>query len=98
MVVYGGGTGAFDSGTTRGFGGWERTPLTMRMAGKGGGGVNEDGLLPIDSSGCNGQQEERLLWLLGMSAMTTAEKFCRGGSVVNKLFLIFDDITANSPT
>ena len=73
MVMYCGGTGAFGSGTTRGFGGWERTPSTMRMAGKGDGGVNEDGLLPIDACGCDGQREWRLLWLLGMSAMTTAE-------------------------
>ena len=86
MVVYGGGMGAFGSGTTRGFGGWERSPSMMRMAGKGGGGVNEDSLLPIDACGRNGQQEWRLLWLLGMSAMTTAEKFCRGGSVVKNCF------------
>ena len=44
----------------------ETTPM-LRMAGKGGGGVNEDGLLSIGACGCDGQREWRLLWLLGMS-------------------------------
>ena len=49
MAVYACGTGAFCGEMTPfgcgGFRGWERTPLMMAVAGKGGGGVEEVGML-----------------------------------------------------